>query len=100
MSLFKATPTLDDEEDRRDLQEAQKELRKLTSDKERRDFFRRKHGNIGQMSDPAINLSTMSWRPPGHERSPMGGGPQEKKILKADVNKNNVKKVRLVFLST
>lgn len=69
LSFFKAAPALDDEQDRNDLLKTQEELRKLGSDRERRKYFRRKHGNK-RRADPAVNLSSFSWRPPGEEGLP------------------------------
>merc|ERR1712110_890551 len=62
----KDAPALDDEQDRNDLLNVQEELRKLGSDRERRKYFQRKHGNE-RRADPAVNLSSFSWKPPGEE---------------------------------
>ena len=67
--FFKAAPALDDEQDRNDLLNTQEELRKLGSDRERRKYFQRKHGNE-RRADPAMNLSSFSWRPSGDEGLP------------------------------
>ena len=82
LSFFKAAPALDDEQDRNDLLKTQEELRKLGSDRERRKYFRRKHGNK-RRADPAVNLSSFSWRPTGEE-----GLPSEMKGKDAVTNKD------------
>ena len=77
---------MDDELDRNDLLSAQEEVKKLTSDQDRRDYFHRKHGN-SKMADPAVNLSSFSWKPPGEEASDCGRGEKFQNVNRDDARK-------------
>jgi len=88
----KAAPVLDDETERNNILQVQEELRKLGTDRERRDYFQKKHRN-SRRADPAENLSSFSWRPPGEEDASSETGNMNVAFNRDDILRNNSRTV-------
>ena len=96
LSSLQAAPVLDDEMERNNLLQVQDELRKLGTDRERRDYFHKKHSN-SRRADPAENLSSFSWRSPVEEGAALKKGKKNVAINRDDILRNDSKTVNVVF---